>query len=685
MERFYYGLTKYKKTILIIFAVLCVVAAFLSRIVSVNYDINNYLPDGTASTISLEVMQKEFSDGIPNARIMVSDVTIPQVLELKGKISAIEGVTAVTWLDDAIDIRLPLSALDTDTVETYYKDGNALLSVTLEESHRLDAVKQIRKVIGKDNAMSGSAVSIAAATENTLTEMIYISAISVLFVFVVLMITCTSWMDAIIVMLGLGVAVLLNNGTNSFFGEISFITNAAGSVLQLAVSLDYSVFLLHRFKECRTHHDNVRDAMVEALCKSTSSILSSGLTTVIGFLALVLMRFKLGADLGIVLAKGVAISLITVFVFVPALILCTYKWIEKLEHRPLLPKFTGLGKFVHKIIIPAVIVFAVVLIPSLLGAHSNSYLYGSSKIFDEHSQVGHDMAQIETVFGQNDNYVLLVPKGNTAMEKALVSDLDNLPQISGIISYVNTAGAEIPSAYLSKSILSQLEGENYSRMVLSVSVPSEGEETFALVKQIRQIADNCYPGKAYLAGEGVGTYDLKTTIESDMVRVNTIAVLAIFLVLLFAMRSLSLPIILVLSIETAIWLNLAIPYFMDSPVYYLADLIISSVQLGATVDYAILLTDRYRENRTVMDKKDAVIKTVSDVFVSIMTSGSVLTIVGLLLSWFSSNQIIAQLGLFIGRGALLSLIIVLFVCPGLLYLFDRIVIPKKQAKENPVK
>lgn len=681
MNRFFNGTTKFKKTTIFIFILLCLGAAVLSRIVTVNYDINDYLPDKTASTVSIEVMQKEFSDGIPNARVMVSDVTIPKALEYKEKLKEIKGVTAVTWLDDAADIHMPLSALDTSLVNTYYKDNNALFTVTVAEDGRLETVKQIRKIIGDKNAMSGSAVSIAAATENTLKEMTFISVISVLFVFVVLIFTCSSFFDAFTILIGLGVAVLLNTGTNAFFGEISFITNAAGSVLQLAVSLDYSVFLIHRFKECRKKHQDPREAMVDALCKSTSSILSSGLTTVIGFLALVLMKFKLGADLGMVLTKGVVISLITVFIFLPALILCTYKLTDKFEHRPFLPKFTLFGKFVRKISIPAVTVFAIILIPTLLASNSNNYLYGSSKIFSESTKTGHDTAEIDKAFEMSDTYVLLVPKGSLATEKALVTDLDNIPSVSGVISYVNTAGAEIPPEYLDKNILSQLESQKYRRIIISASVPPEGEETFSLVENIRSIADNYYPDSTYLAGEGVSTFDLKTTVESDMVRVNTIAIIAIFLILLFTMRSLLLPFILVISIEGAIWLNLAIPYFADSPIYYLAYLIISTVQLGATVDYAILLTNRYKENRLICDKKEAIVKTLSDVFVSIITSGSVLTLVGMLLSWISSNQIIAQLGLFIGRGAVLSLATVLLVCPGLLYIFDRFIV-KKNRKES---
>ena len=680
MKNFYTGIVSHRKLIISIFSILFVFSLLCSRLVQVNYDIADYLPEDTQSTRSLEMMRAEFEEVIPNARVMIRDVSIPEALEYKEQLEAVEGVTSVTWLDDAADLTIPLSVMDVDAVETYYKDGAALFTVTIEDSHRLSATEEIRAIIGEDNAMTGSAVSTAVATTNTVTEILYITLMAVAFVLLVLLLTTTSWVEPFVVLIGLGVAIILNNGSNLLFGEISFVTNAAGSVLQLAVSLDYSVFLLHRFQECRREHSDPKAAMVDALCKSTSSILSSGLTTVIGFLALVLMEFRLGADLGIALAKGVAISLITVFVFMPALILCTYRWIDKTHHAFLLPTFSKLGTVIRRIAIPMACVFAILIVPSYLGSNANSYLYGASEIFGDDTQYGSDTKVIEDVFGKSDTYVLLVPKGNTPAEEALSDELHTLPEVTSIISYVDLVGAEIPSMYLDEDTLSQLEGERYSRMVISVEVPYEGADTFALVENIRSIAHKHYGEDTYLAGEGISTYDLKETVTADMVKVNLVAIGAVFAVLLMTLKSLSLPFVLVLSIETAIWLNLSVPYFMDQPIYYLAYLIISSVQLGATVDYAILMTDRYRENRHTSDKKASVVQTISDVFVSIMTSGSVLTIVGLLLGWISSNQLLAQLGIFVGRGAIFSLLIVLFVLPGLLYLCDSYIISKKTGK-----
>lgn len=678
MKKFYTGVVKHRKFVLCVFSVFFLICFVLKGLVAVNYDITDYLPPETASTVSMSKMKEEFAGGIPNTRVMVKDVTIPEALEYKEQFKGVEGVTAVTWLDDSVDVTIPLSTLDESTVELYYKDNAALFTITILEDYRISATDAIREIIGDENYMTGSDVSTAAATATTVSEVMVVTAITIVFVFIVLIFTTSSWLEPILILIGLGVAIMINNGSNLLFGEVSFVTNASGSVLLLAVSLDYSVFLLHRFEECRKLFNNTEDAMIDALCKSTNSILSSGLTTVIGFLALIFMQFQIGPDLGLALAKGVAISLATVFLFMPSLILVTFKWTEKLYHKDFIPSMKGLGKAISKVTVPLCILFAIIIVPSYLGSNANSYLYGSSEIFGADTQYGQDTLAINETFGISDTYVLLVPSGDLIKETALSAELHTLPEVKSIISYVDLAGAEVPTSYLEEAQLSQLMSDNYSRLVLSTSTPTESEETFALVETVRSIADKYYPGESYLAGLGVSIYDLKETVTADMLKVNLLAIGAVFLVLLLTLKSFGLSFILVLSIETAIWLNLSVPYFAGQPIYYIAYLIISSIQLGATVDYAILMTDRYKENRETLAKKEAVIQTISDVFVSIMTSGSTLTVVGFLLGFMSSNQLLAQLGIFIGRGALFSLGIVLLVLPGLLYVSDGVI--KRQKK-----
>lgn len=677
-EKLYRKIVDHPAIVVIIFSILFVICLITKNLVAVDYDMNDYLPPDSASTVALDLMEEEFDGGIPNARVMVQNVSIAQALEYKEKLEAIDGVTQVTWLDDVVSLTEPLEMQDKGTVEDYYKDENALFSVTIDENKRIDAVNAIRELIGDENQMTGSAVSTATATQSTVKEIGKIAVFAVAFVIVVLIFTTTSWIEPLIVLVGLGVAIVLNAGSNIIFGEISFVTNAAGNILQLAVSLDYSVFLIHRFNECRKNNDNAKDAMVQALCMSTSSILSSGLTTVIGFLALCLMQFQIGPDLGRALAKGIAISLITVFTFMPVVILYTYKLIDRTEHRPLLPSFAGFGRFVTKVMIPMVVIFFVAIVPSYLASNSNSFYYGASHIFGENTKLGADTKIIEDTFGKKDTYVLIVPDTDRATQKELSDELHSIDKVSSILSYVDTVGMEIPESYLDSDTLSKLSSENYTRLVLTVDVDYEGESTFALVENIRAVAQKYYPDSWYLAGEGVSTYDLMDTITADMVKVNLIAIGAVFVVLLITTKSLVLPIILVLSIETAIWLNLSVPYFTDNRIFYIAYLIISSIQLGATVDYAILFSDRYREFRNTMDKKSAVVEVIKSSAVSILTSGLVMTVVGFLLGYISTHGVLSQLGLLLGKGSLFSLGIVFFVLPGLLYIFDGLIIKRRK-------
>ena len=656
---------------MVLFLLMAILGAYGRTFISVNYDMNDYLPKDSSSTLSLDKMEEEFDGAIPNARVAVKDVSYAEALSYKEALEDIEGVESVAWLDDVNYLNAPINMLDESTVETYYKDNTALFTLTIEEEHIHDAVPAIRKVIGDDNAMTGSAVSTAIATESTVSEIQKISVIAVILVFFILLLTTTSWLEPVVVLCGIGVAILINTGSNLIFGEISFVTNAAGNILQLAVSLDYSVFLIHRFQEVKQEILDPKEAMAEALTQSASSILSSGLTTVIGFLALLFMRFEIGPDLGRALAKGIGISLLTVFLFMPSLILFTYRFMEKLEHKPFLPSFKKFGRFVNKITVPLAILFCLLMIPAYYLSNQNNYYYGSSHIFREGTQYGDDTSYIEETFGVTDTYVLMVPNGNDQTEEKLCDTLKDMDSITSITSYTEIVGPAIPENMVPKQILSKLRSEDYSRLVLSVNAEYEGEETFSLVKNIRKLAKNYYGDDYYLAGEGVSTYDLMDTITADMVKVNLIAIGAVFLILLLMMKKIVTPVVLVLTIETAIWINMSIPYLQHKALFYIAYLIISSVQLGATVDYAILFSDRYAQFRLTMDKKTAITETISKTMGSMLTSGLTMIVVGFLLGIISTHGLLSQLGYLLGKGTICSLLSVIFVLPGMLYLTDR--------------
>jgi len=664
MNKIFRWILKHKTLIITVYVIGCIVSMLCKPLVQVNYDMNDYLPEGSPSTIAFNVMEDEFEGGIPNVRVMISDISVPEALVYKQELIDIDGITDVIWLDDAVSVYEPLDIQDSDTIESYYKDENAIFTVTVDEKKRVEAVDSIRNLIGDNNAMTGAAVNTAVATKTTVEEITKIVIIAIPIVFVILLLTTTSWLEPVLFLVSIGIAVLLNSGSNLIFGTISFVTNGAGNILQLAVSLDYSIFLLHRFEEFRKEGLDAEEAMVKALCESFTSILSSGLTTVIGFAALILMRFGIGPDMGMALAKGISFSLIVVFTILPVMIMLSYKWIEKTEHPPFLPKFILFGKAVNRQMIPAVLVFCMMIVPSFLAQTNNNFYYGSEHIFGSSTQLGQNTEKIDEVFGKSNPVVLMVPRGNTAKQTIMSDALKSLPEVSSIVSFVDKAGAEISHEYLDKDTLSKLESENYSRMILTVDTKYEGGDAFNAVDKIRETAEDYYPGEWKLAGESISTYDLKDTITADSISVNMIAVGAVFVTLLFSFRSLLIPFILVLAIETAVWINLAIPFFRNSTLFYLSYLIISSIQLGSTVDYAILTTSRYLEFQTELPRKEAVQETISAVTASILTSGSVMTLVGFLLGFITSHGVLKQLGFLLGSGTLLSMTIVFFVLPG---------------------
>ncbi len=675
MERFFGAIVNHKKIVLIVFAAVTLLCMLLSTGVSINYNILDYLPDSAPSTQAVDIMEQEFGGGVSNAKVMVCGVSIQEALELKKQIQQIDGVHEILWLDDSVNMYVPLETADQKIVENYYKDENALFSLNLNDNKKIESIAKIRNLIsdsGFESAFAGSAVNTAAATETSSKEVQKITLILLPIVFLILLLTTSSWFEPVLFLATIGIAIVLNRGTNLFFGEISFVTNSAGGILQLAVSMDYSIFLLHRFADYRHEGDNVSTAMIKALKAAFSTITASGVTTVIGFAALALMQFKIGPDMGFVMAKAIILSMLCVLLLLPVLTLLSYKLIDKTEHKPLFPKWGGFARLVGKLKVPALIIFLILLIPSFLAQNANDFYYGASKMFPDTSQVSIEKAAIETVFGRSNQMVILIPQGDMPTEKTLSEDLQKLPEVTNVISFVDIVGVEIPPEFLDSHQRSKLISQNYSRMILTVNCEFEGELAFAFVERAKNTIAKYYD-EFYLAGETANTFDLKSVVTADMVKVNFVAIAAVFLVLLLTMKSLILPFILVLAIEAAIWINMAVPYFSDQPIFYIAYLIISSIQLGATVDYAILLSTRYLEERKLVDKNTALFNTLSGVTLSVLTSGGILTLGGLVLGIISSNEILSQLGTFIGRGAILSVVIVLTVLPALLYCCDGLI------------
>ncbi len=667
MDRLTRGITQHRRTVITVFLLLAIVSAVLFLGVRVNYDLTDYLPEDEESTVALNIMTEEFSSAVPNARVMAADLSLTEALEMKARIAALSGVSEVMWLDDVADLKTPLELMSKSLVEQYYKDGSALFSVTVAEGAEVEAIEGIYDLVGDTGAITGNAANSAWMQQQIVTEVMSAVAIVLPLIIIILMITTTSWIAPLLFLATIAVAVLINMGTNIFFGEVSFITQSVSPILQLAVSMDYAIFLLGSFDRFRSEIDDVEEAMRRAIKQAFASIAASAATTVFGFLALMFMNFGIGSDLGMNLVKGVSLSYISVMVFLPALALASVKLLDKTSHKRIFPELRGIGKGLVKIRIPALILVLLLVIPCYLGQSRTDFLYGNGDP-DPSMRYGADTELIAERFGEETVIVLLVPRGDPGSEARLSAELESLPHIRSVLSYSSAVGV-IPEGFLSEEIVSQFYSDNWARIIIYTDTGFEGEEAFAAVSGVRTSASS-YFDESYTCGQSANLYDVKQVVTGDSTKVNLIAILFIFLTLLVTFRSLTLPFVLLFVIETAIWINLSIPYFTGVPLVYMGYLVINTVQLGATIDYAILMTDGYVENRRTMDKRTAVEETLRVNFVSVITSGFILSGAGFALGLTSSMEVVSMLGYLLARGTLLSMAMVLLALPALLMITD---------------
>lgn len=664
---------KHKKAVVaafMIFTVICTLALFT---VSVNYDMKDYLPDDAQSTKAMHIMEQEFAGSVPTNRVMINDVTVQEALAFKEKLAAIDGVSDVTWLDDVIDIKAPLEMADEETVESYYKDSKALFSFSIRDGDEVAVTDAIYNLIGEENAMAGESLNTATQQKMTGTESMYAAVLLVPIIILILVLSTNSWVEPLFFLTAIGVSVLINMGTNMFLGEISFVTQSVAPILQLAVSLDYAIFLLHSFSDYRKKTGDPHEAMELAMKKSFSAIAASASTTFFGFIALSFMNFEIGSDLGINLVKGILLSFISVMVLLPALTLMFYKWIDKTQHKPLLPSLKNIGSRVVKIRALSLSLVFLLAVPAFLAQNHTDFTYGIGEQ-PETTRAGSDLIKIKEHFGESTPIVLLVPKEDIAKEEKLVHDLEKLEHVSSVLAYVNTVSAAIPPEYLDPSVTEPFYSENYSRIILQTDTKSEGEEAFHLVEQVQRTAESYYGEDAYALGESVTLYDIKNTVQKDNKLVNLLTIITIAFVLVVTFKSVSIPLLLLLTIQSAVWINLSVPYFTDSSLVYVGYLLVSIIQLAATVDYAILLMDAYMKARKEMPALKAIRKTADNKVFPISISASILSSVGFILWITSSNPIVASIGLLLGRGALLALVMVIFFLPAMLLVFDKLIV-----------
>ena len=675
MQRIAQGIIRHKWLVLSAFIVALIASYIASRFVVINFKLTDYLPDSAESTVGLHLMEDEFASKPANLRVLLENVTIPEALAYKEKIAQVEGVKDVTWLDDSADVNQPLSMLDQDTVDDWYRDKNALVTAYVEDDLADSALKQVRAIIGTENSMSGDSVQIVETRQKVKEDVGKIMALIVPIIFLILLLTTTSYFEPVLFLAAIGTAILIGKGTDLFLGEISFITDSCSSVLQLAISMDFAIFLLDAFENNRQKGMETQPAMVAAMTKTFVIILSSSFTIICGFAAMLLMKFKIGYDMGIVLAKDIFISLVCVMVMLPALTMLFAPLVEKTHHKSFLPQMNGFGKFVSRAAIPiALAVGIVVVVPSYLASKSNNFLYGNTEmITDPSTPIVQEEEKINAAYEKSDLMVILVKGGDQAREKEMLDEIDKLPGISSVLSYSSKVDSTVPVDFVGKSAVDKLIGPKYDRAILTAETDLESPAAYRLVEDIRAIAQRYYPGESYLTGGTASIYDIRDTVRKDDVLVDKIALLSIGLVLLLDFQSLLLPFALLATIKSSVFINLAVPYFQNAQMYYIASLIINAIQLGATVDYAILFTARYLEARKEMRARDAVKAAIARATPAILTSASILAVGGLSLGALSSVDIVGQLGVLVGRGAIISTAMVLLMLPAILMLLDPLI------------
>ena len=631
MLKFCEAFLRHRKAVVALFAVAAVACALCIPAVKVNYSMTDYLPADAPSIQALDDMEQSFDGGIPNARLFAEGIDQATAEQLSRDLAAVDGVDEVMWLGSVADTKKPLAVQDEDVTASWATDDGYLFQLVIDEAK------------------------------------------GVLIIIVILSLTSHSWFEPVIFLTVIGVAIVMNMGTNLLIGEISFISQICGAILQLAVSMDYAIVLLHTFRRCQREYADPYVAMAHAMKRGFSVVLSSAAVTFFVFLSLTVMQFGIGVNMGIVLAKGILFSFLTVMFLMPCLTLLCLRWIDRFEHRFLMPSFDGFARVCQRIMVPMAVVVIVVAVPAYLAESRTDFRYGTSGFAPPGSQTAVEQERIEEAFGASATWVVMVPEGDTSREQALADDLEALDHVTGVTSYVTEAGRALPVEVAPASTVEQVVAGGWSRLVVSLDVEGEGDEAFALVEQVRATAEAQY-GDAYrLAGAEVSVYDLRATVQQDAGRVKLFSMLSIGLVLALMFRSLSIPFVVLIAIEVAIWINLAVPYFLGDSLNYIGYLVIDAVQLGAAVDYAIIYTREYFDRRSEYTPREAARSAVKHAALTILTSSSILVFAGLAVWQIASNGVISELGVLIARGAFTSMLMMFVFLPWLFKTFDGVI------------
>ena len=679
MVNFGKKVVKYRVLILILGVLLLIPSVFGYLNTRVNYDVLTYLPDNIETMKGQDILVNDFGTGA-FSMFIVDGMEEKDVAELKEKIEKVDHVANVIWYDSIADISVPMSMLPDDIYDVFNSDTGTMMAIFFDEGTSsdgtMDAIAQIRKIAGKQCFLSGMSAVVTDTKNLAEKETPVYVLIAVILAVIVLGLTMESFFVPLLFMLSIGMAIIYNLGSNYFMGEISYITKALAAVLQLGVTLDYSIFLMHSYEEQQVRYDgDKKRAMAHAISQTFSSVMGSSITTIAGFIALCFMSFTLGLDIGIVMVKGVIFGVIACVTILPSMILCCDKIIEKTKHKPFLPDIGRISDKVTKRYLVYVVLFLLFLFPAIYGNNHVAVYYNLDETLpkDLPSIIANE--KLKEDYDMNTTHMILVDSSVSSTDvNKMIKEMDKVDGVKWALGLDSLVGPSVPSDMIPESVSSMLKNDKYQLLLVNSEYKVASDEVNAQIKTLNKILHK-YDKNGMLIGEGPLTADLIDITDQDFKTVSAVSIGIIFVIILVLFKSISLPVILVGVIEFAIFVNMGIPYYTGTKLPFVASIVIGTIQLGSTVDYAILMTTRYKRERNHGANKHDAITTAHRVSAqSIMVSALSFFAATIGVGLYSNIDMISSLCILMARGALISMVVVIFVLPSMFMVFDKVIV-----------
>ena len=670
-------ITKYKKLILIIAIILIIPAILGMKATRVNYDILVYLPDDVETIKGENILSEDFNMGSYSV-ILVNNMKTKDIQKLEDKIRELDNVEHVVGTADLLGSNVPTEMLPDEVKNKLYKDGDTVILATFKEGISTDAtmntIQQLKDMTNKQCKISGMSATVLDTRDLSNSEVAIYVLIAVALCLIILQLALDSYVAPFFLLLNIGIAILYNMGTNVFLGEISYITKAISAVLQLGVTMDFAIFLYHSYKAEKEEYKDNNEAMAHAIAKTFTSVLGSSLTTIAGFLALCSMRLTLVNDIGIVMAKGVLFGVITVVTILPSMLLIFDKWIEKTKHKEVLPKFEHWKNFNMKHYKAIIVAFLIILPIALYGYNNTKVYYNLDKSLPETLESVQANNALKDEFNMVSTEMAIVRKDLPEGEaNAMIKEIENVDGVEWVLGYSKLAETGLPEDMLPDDLKQIFQSDKYQLIIINSKYEMATDELNNQVKEVNDIIKK-YDSNGILAGEGPLMKDLVEIADHDFNSVNSVSIGIIFVIMMFVLKSISLPLILMFVIEFAIYVNMGCATFTNTTLPFVASIVIGTIQLGATIDYAILITTKYINLRKEgKDKKEAVGEALGTSINSIVVSALCFFGATFGVGVYSKIEMIGSLCTLMSRGAIVSMISVIMILPAFLLLFDKLI------------